>query len=1008
MQDRDVSGGFDLAAQGFRGFGLAGSFESAIMNLHGRSFALTGAACAWVLTVPAAAQDDLVVLVNRIQLAMEGENWAGALALCDTAIERFGKDHPLETFGPQFGAIHFRKGLCEMNLAKWDDAMRSFEICYRDFPNKNGAAGGNPFEKMALLKWAEAAMGAKHWELAIAQFRKFVQERDKTRDTYQRGALYVGLAVCHYELGRIAEGNENLEIAVRNKARYPTPDSAVVSGFQSLVSAAIAKRDEQALLDFIHKNRGGLTLEPYAASLYTPVLMKLAGDAHTAGMPRAAVQIYQFIPPVETALDDVRARLQSMGNLSSVQDGPNTLDRKRLESTLASLEGMLRGKSSPEAGRLAAVATLHQKAGDLRGAYAALLQLEKFSSESENRENHLLQLIRVASRIAPHEETRRHAESFLMGFPDSPRTPEVRRLLLTTLFQNADYKACIEVGQPMLEKLKPGTPEHDDCLFVLGASYYHSGRHDLAEPLLEKQVTLYPESPHALQAGYFQASNETRRRDWEKALGLLEKFLAAHLDTSGNPYLPHALCDLATCQWALGRTEAARDSLKRATDGFPDNAIVEVGWLMRGDLERSIGMADAAETSYRKALEWAEKRGHRELAGRALSALVVLTRGRPVDAKRAAETVALADRFWKQYAEGSPDRTRVAAASALAYDVAGRGDEGLAKLRDAIAETVRNPGTEDLENLIRAYAEVYLRKHGPEQLKQHFHSYPGLTPEHPEAAAMLRLAVITAFEDASGRAKDPTAKQAADAEVKALFQQLKTGFAIKDLGNFILVRMGDFLRNHTATPREALPYYEEVMGRKDESFRFAALMGRADVFGRSSNPAEISKGIADYERVIKESPSAGEREFSVYQNILLRIARKDFAEAEAQARFYLDHEKSGFSRFEPQVRLCLARTYDERKMRDEAIMAYSTIIADPTESIGVSAAAMLGWLRLMWERNQAGDRRAAYEKGREFLERTRSLKDTISDDDRELWKEVEARVNSFESQPEVKAPADSP
>ena len=87
-------------------------------------------------------------------------------------------------------------------------------------------------------------------------------------------------------------------------------------------------------------------------------------------------------------------------------------------------------------------------------------------------------------------------------------------------------------------------------------------------------------------------------------------------------------------------------------------------------------------------------------------------------------------------------------------------------------------------------------------------------------------------------------------------------------------------------------------------------------------------------------------------------------------------------------------------MVDEAIQAYSAIVKDLADHTGVSAPAMLGWLRLMWERNQPGDRDSAREGGRSYLDRTRTLKDRMAADDRELWEEAEEVVNSFPPRPE--------
>lgn len=138
----------------------------------------------WVSSVSAQDRhEDLGALIGKALEAMKADKWEEALGSISEVEERFGKAGPLEAFGPQFGAVYFHKGTCEMKLKRWADAMRSFEICYRDFPNATPATEtGNVFQKMALFKWGEAAMGAGDWELAISRFRKFLNERDKEND----------------------------------------------------------------------------------------------------------------------------------------------------------------------------------------------------------------------------------------------------------------------------------------------------------------------------------------------------------------------------------------------------------------------------------------------------------------------------------------------------------------------------------------------------------------------------------------------------------------------------------------------------------------------------------------------------------------------------------------------------------------------------------------------------------------------------------------------------------
>lgn len=331
--------------------------------------------------VPAWAQDGgLTGLVEKTAAAMKAENWQQALDASSQAVARYGKGDPFRTYGAQFGAVYYRKGLCEMKLKRWPDALRSFEICYRDFPNA-GAVRNNPFQKMALLKWGEAAMGAGNWELAVSRFAKFTDERDKVRDKFPQGSFYINCAVCQYKLGRLPAGNENLEIAIHNKENFPTPKSGIIAGFQALVEAAIAKADEQALLDFIGKNRGELILDPVEMKNYTGVFLKLAGDALAAGMQRAAIAVYQFVP--------------------STDDG------------------------AAEIVRLAAIALIHEKNGNVRGAFAAYQQINLNFPEAANREEYLYQLIRTATLVNEADLARLYAGRLLRDFPQSTHLAEI-------------------------------------------------------------------------------------------------------------------------------------------------------------------------------------------------------------------------------------------------------------------------------------------------------------------------------------------------------------------------------------------------------------------------------------------------------------------------------------------------------------------------------------------------------------------------------------------------------
>ncbi|MCP5534025.1 MAG: tetratricopeptide repeat protein [Akkermansiaceae bacterium] len=973
----------------------------------------------FVLTVPAHAQDDLPGLVDKSLSAMKEQKWQEALAFNTQAVERFGKDpkHANKIYGPRFGTIVYRKGLCELKLKQWDAAMKSFESCYRDYPNGGAnavAGGGNQFEKMSLLKWGEAAMGAKQWQLAIDKFKKFLEERDKARDRFPQGPFYVGLAVCYYNLGKLPEGNENLEIAVKNKDKFPTPDEAVASGIQAMVVAAVAKKDEQAIIDFISKNRGDILGAPFEMARYSNIYLKAAAQTVNSGMPAAGFAIYQLIPSVEESIAGIRARINALGPLRMVRDGVKTIEKDRLEADLKVLETQRNGKGSADAKRLKGVAALHEMSGDLRGAYAAYKLLETHYQGSESREENLFNLIRLGAVVAPGETTSDYAEVFVEKFPDSKYMPLVQRLQLSSLFSKGEYETCIEVATEMLPSLKEGTAEHDMALHVLGGSLFYTGEYDKADPKLEEHYEKYPESTFRVATSYFRASNKSRLQFWKEAGRLLDDFLSKYPDPQENVYLPFALYDRANTHYALEENDAALENIARVIAEFPTCNVIDQAYNLRGNVEQTLGNRDDARKAYEKAIGIAESRGNQGVAAEAVYSLVALLGDKKEakdDPKVLKEAVKYADKYWKQYADVSPYyKTRVAVAEMDAYESVDRFDEGLKRIQDVISERAKDPEASGLEEVINSYTEFYLRTHTPQELKEHYYSFPGIRSTDRAARALLRVAVIGVFEKVAKESEDEARKRDADAMIKVLFNELKSDFALKDLTNFILTKVGDYLRNNTATPREALPYYDEVLGRSDQSQRFAALLGRADVYGRSSNPADIEKAIEDFRRVYADSQEKGEREFASYRIVELLMEKKDYAGVEKEAAVYLDREKTGFSQYPLQVGLTLARAYAAQKKVNDALAMYIKVWGGQLGNISTSAPATLEWMKLSWDRNfpaeKAGgtaDRQGAYNTGATYIQLTEGLKDKMSSEELEIWNQIEQLAKTYEADASVKS-----
>ncbi|MGD9420759.1 MAG: tetratricopeptide repeat protein, partial [Verrucomicrobiota bacterium JB025] len=606
--------------------------------------------------------------------------------------------------------------------------------------------------------------------------------------------------------------------------------------------------------------------------------------------------------------------------------------------------------------------------------------------------------------------TQELAELFLRTFPESKYTNLVRRMMLSAIFYSGDYDTCIEIAKPMLDLVDPGSKEHDMCLHVLGGSYFYSGRFDLAKPLLDEHVEKYPKSDFALSAAYFQAANYSRLQQFKKAAGLLDKFLETYPKPSENVFMPFALYDRANCHYSLEENDKALEVLARLIKDFPASNVVDQAYNLRGNVYQTEEKPELSEKAFIAGLEVAEERQHKVVAGESLFSLIALIAAdKEAGKEKQEELLAYSDKFWEKYADGSPYRSKVAVAQWPTYHANGRSEKGLKIMQQVIADIAKSPGATGLEELINSYTDSYLEDHTPEELKKHYYNFPDIHSDDYAALALLRVGVIGVFEDVVRKSADAKVKRDGSAMIQVLFQELKNDFKLADLSNYILVKVGDYLRTSTSTPKEALPYYNELLGREDKEHQFSALLGRADVNGGSDNKAEIDMAIADFEVVFEKSEEKAEREFAYFRIIELLMKKGDYKEAAEKCNYYLDRNTSKFSKFSAKVGLMLAESFDKRNMVGDAIAMYVKVWSAHMGNIAISAPAMTRWMRLSWDRNNPGvdgnpsDRQGAYEGGARYLELTGRFKDKMVDSDLALWKDVEELVKTYEANPNIKS-----
>ncbi|MDB4538124.1 hypothetical protein N9230_05890, partial [Akkermansiaceae bacterium] len=957
--------------------------------------------------------------------AMRAGEWEKAHALLKRATDAFDGRAPT-LIGPRFGWFWYHQGYCELKLRLFDEATKSFEKCYKKYANKSGVDDKNQsvnlYHTKSLLMWGHAAKGGEKWDDAIKMYNKFLQERDPGRDKYERGVFYINMAVCHFKLRKIGEGSKYLETAIKNKITFPTPNKGIMSAFHAMVEAVIDKKDEKSLLDFIAKNRGHIKLEPFEAYEFAPLFMKLAQDAKSAEMMNSTFELYALVPSTVGAIDDVKARLDSVGMYTrTIKDGSKVINKAALEADLESLEDANTSGKMNEVYAFLNTAVMHEEDGNVRGAFAVYEQLELyyphakvFKAEDKKvvaaREKNLYHLVRTSSIIGEVLITEYYGSRFLKDFPKSEHVEEVRRMMLTSLFWQGEYEKCIEVASKMIDNLPKPSEQHDICLFVLGGSYHYTAEFVEAQPLLDLHVKTYGDKDtkkHRRQAAlYFQASNLSRLQYFTKSAALLDAFLSKYPEPGSNPYYPFALFDRSNCHYAENELEPALVMTTRVEEEFPGVEIMEMNFNLKGNILEGMDQPDPAEEYYKKALEMAERKQNDIVAGESLFYLVNVIGTVKVDNKpgpRVEESVPFYNKFWEEYGANSPYKVKVAVAGLPGMRKVGKFDEALERLQGVIADLASEKGAPDLEAAVGSYTEAYLETHTPEELKDHYYNFPRIKSSDKAARALLRVAIIGVFEDVNHDAiqKNDEAREASSrAMVKVLFNELKADFDLKDLSNYILVRVGEFIRKKSATPLEARPYYEEALSRaNDQSYKFPALFGVADILG-SGSKSQKEEAIKYLQRVFDDAEEKSQKEEALMRMVSVLYDKGDFAGAVKKATLYL--ETDGFKQSRGDARYLLAKAYDANNQKEDARMNYGLLWGANLGLIKVSAPSIERWMQLTWERDGdnpkvgKSDRQLTYEKGWKYIDMTRRLIPKMSEEEVEIWKRVEALVQEYE------------
>lgn len=293
-------------------------------------------------------------------------------------------------------------------------------------------------------------------------------------------------------------------------------------------------------------------------------------------------------------------------------------------------------------------------------------------------------------------------------------------------------------------------------------------------------------------------------------------------------------------------------------------------------------------------------------------------------------------------------------------------------------------------------------------MKDHYYDFPRIDSRDKATRALLRIAIISVFEEVlanSDKEKDEAKSREANARIKVLFTELRNDFNPKDLSNFILVKVGNFIRK-TTQPEAARVYYEEALSRtKDQSHKFAAIFGLADVNSRGTK-AQKGEAIKLLKQVIADSDERSQKEEALYLTAKIQSESSDYEAAIETAREYINEQS--YRQYNVPCRMILGESYDKLGRTDDALVAYQQIWSTSMGALRYSAPAMKRWMEILWNRggtNKSGksDKQYAYEKSHEYIELTKGITGKATLAEREMHEEVAELVKDYEANSETTA-----
>ncbi|HUF62453.1 MAG TPA: tetratricopeptide repeat protein [Verrucomicrobiales bacterium] len=886
------------------------------------------------------AQDSETVtsLFNRGVSHMESDEWEQAHASFSRIVEVFGTDDPMTFYGPQFGVIYYHKGLCEMRLGRYDEAIGSFETCHRQFPNRvlddAETPSINKYWKVSVFEWAAALQQVEDYESALRKYKEFLELKPEP-GSFKPAAYFINIGICYIKSRKVVEGETEIAKAFDKKDEYGATAADLWRALVVLARGwmAVEEGEREATqargVKFLNTYRHLLAQDHFLMSGYTSTLLVLGQEATKADMSSLALQLYSYVPDSQRAILEADVFHTPGGRMAPA-------DQRKRDGLKAAVDS----GDPPEINAFFGIAQAYQNRGDNRAGMVIYEQLANRYLKSKNRPEILHAATAMAAGIGEMLKAQKYGLIFLEQYPEHELKDEVASLLLSSLFYNQEYEKCVEIAGQIRVELTLGSRERDLPDFVYGGSMYYLGKYEEAQPELDLHVENYEASPYRENSTYYQASNLVKRFYWKEAAEKLDAWLVIY-EPKDSALLDVAYLDRASCHFALA-TEAnggmtmALDLIEKVLTKFPDSQVLDRAHNLAGDIHQSEQRFAPAEESYLKGLETAEALEHAEIAAGGLSQLVPVCLAQ----EKYKEAISYYDAFFSKY-PNSFHAPNVAVTGLRAFR---EGDpKRLAEAVDRVIEIVVALGeagdSAGLEQAINSFIRFQLEDNKPvdviDQLDaiQRQHSYRTLQ-------AWLLVAKIGIIEE------HLTQQGPMRARLQVYYDELENSFKKEELGNYILARVG--INIAEANLFRARPWFEEILKRENPDFQAHAALWLAKMDAKSTDPATRQQAVEKFRRVRDDFQIAELAEDATTG--LARLYHEDGKWKEANVEWERYMANRQWTRVRPEAAFFYAESFEKLNELDNAVRAYTAVYALHAPVLDYSAEAVLRVGQIQWNR----------------------------------------------------------